>query len=161
MRGIAARKPRAGIVKHRDTDGNVPDAHAVVDESSALPGGVPTVDVGRTHLEFKGRRHAVKRLKAVGFRRLAMGVEIDESRRHDEAGGVNRRPPGQSIGGDRNDLSAANPDVAHSIQTRLGIDHAAVRDDQVEGLCHERRLGADAKGNQRCRAQERCNSRSG
>ena len=96
-------------------------------------------DVRGPHLELESGRHAVTCLKRVRLWSLAVRMKIDEAGRNDEPCRVDGRAPCQAVAGNRGDLPAADSDVTDAIQARLGIEHAAVRDDQIKVLRREQR----------------------
>ena len=63
-----------------------------------------------------------------------MLVQVDEAGRDDVTGGVDDARAGERRLGDRRDRAAADADVAHGVEARLGIHHPAVGDDEVVAL---------------------------
>jgi hypothetical protein len=144
VRCRAARQELARILHHRDPRWYVSDARAVVDQRSAFTSGVPAIDVVRADLELEGRRHAVHRFQRVDDRvdgALRVLMQIDEARSDDEARRVNERATAQALGGNGADDAAADAHVAYGVEPRLGIDDAAVRDDDVVRLDRLKRRG--------------------
>ena len=74
VRGVSGRQKRTGIVHHFHAHGDVPDAHAKIDQRLPFPRAVPLVDVVRSCLKFKRSRHSIVRLKLVIPRLLSMLV---------------------------------------------------------------------------------------
>jgi hypothetical protein len=64
----------------------------------------------------------------IRFLLLPVLVEVDETGRHDVAGCVDDAHAGDRRLGHGRDLPAPNPDVAHRVEPRLGIEDASVRD---------------------------------
>jgi hypothetical protein len=72
-----------------------------------------------------------------------MAVQVDEARRHQPAGGVDRaqRPRRRDVRFDRLDHAVADADVAAAAQPLAGVEHVAVLDDEVELV-----VGAEGEG---------------
>ena len=88
-RHLSAEKSR--VAHHSHAHGNVSDADAVVDESSRLSIGVPSLDIRSADLELQRGGHTITRLKTIGLRRLSVRMKIDEAGSDDEPGGVDGR----------------------------------------------------------------------
>ena len=91
-------------------------------------------------------------LELVGAVGLAVRVQVDEPRRHDEAGDVQLHLAGQRLLRDCGDLRSAYADVAHCVQSRLGVHHAAARQHDVVallGMCGGVRGQDDREGGER------------
>jgi hypothetical protein len=138
-RRLRARQEVRPVSHHHHPALHVPDAHRKVDRGLPFARRVPRVDIGRADLEFGHRRHAVLRLQRIVGRRLRVLVQVDEPRRHHVSAGVDRRRSVERRFRDRADHAAADADVAHGIETRLGIHHAAAAQDEVEVLRRQRR----------------------
>src|SRR5690606_32788017 len=134
VRAGAAGQELARVAEHRHADGDVADGGAVIDELPTLALAVPGVHVPDADLQLEPGRHAVQNRVAVVLLVLAVAVEIDEPGRDDEAGGVNDPCAAQRPFRDRDDAVAADADAADRVQPGLGIDHAAVGDDEVVRL---------------------------
>jgi len=61
-------------------------------------------------------------------------MQIDEARRHYQSVGANHPASAQRLGRNADNLSIANPNVAHRIQPGLGIHHSATFQHQIELL---------------------------
>ena len=94
---------------------------------------VPLGNRQHAHFQFQRGRHPVKGLHPVGGNRLAMRVDVDKAGRDDQPGGVDLARGGAKIGADAGDRIARDRDIADLIETRLGVDHAAVADQQIMG----------------------------
>jgi hypothetical protein len=71
-------------------------------------------------------------------------VEIDESRRDNQTSDVNRLATLETFGRDGGDPSVAYADIAHGIESRRRIHHAAALEHDVK------RLGLCAQANDYC-----------
>ena len=70
---------------------------------------------------------------AVALVVLAVGVEIDESGRHDEPRGVNGVATAERAGADRGDPPVDDPEVADGVDLGRGVHHPAAEDDAIVG----------------------------
>ena len=137
--GAAQRPQPRPLVAHR---------HPVVDERRPAPARVPAPDREGANLELERRRHPVLRLVAAAHGILAVRVQVDEPRRHDEPGGVDDRPALQRRCGERGHRAVADPDMPHGVEPALRIDDPPAGDHQVV------RLGS-GRGRQRGRLAAR------
>ena len=141
VRAGSGRQERTRVAQHGHAHLNVAHADAVVDELSAVTLAIPGVDVAGSDLQLQRGRDAVARPKRVNIGRFTVGVQIDESRDDDGAGGVNGRPAGQSVGRNGADGLTVDADPSGGIEIRLGIQHPAVGDHQIESLAAQQREG--------------------
>lgn len=112
--------------------------HAGVDDAFAFALCVPFVHVGRTHFEFERGGNTVVHLIVLVFQILAMLMEINEARRHNEPVSVENCFSGKRRGRDGGDSSTLNSDVSNCIQAGVWIDYAATLNYDVVGLREER-----------------------
>ena len=82
------RQEGAGIVHDRHPGRDVADRRAKIDQRLAGPVGVELRHVAGADLEFERRGHAVHREDPVVLIILAVGMEVDEARGHDQPLGV-------------------------------------------------------------------------
>jgi len=129
--GGIVRQQRAAIVHYRHARRNVPGCGAEVDQRLPFPGAIPLRHRRNTHLHFERGGYAIPGFEAVVLRRLPMRVQIDEARRHHQSGNIQHRSAWQRRLGNRRDLRAANPDVAHRIQAGSRVQHPAIRQDHI------------------------------
>ncbi|MFP5354858.1 MAG: RpiB/LacA/LacB family sugar-phosphate isomerase [Gemmatimonadota bacterium] len=105
--------------------------------------------------EFEGGRHAVERLHARRRQVLPVGMQVDESRRHHVAAGVEDDLSGERSAGYRRDAVAAHPDPPHRIESGLGVDGAPVGDHELVapplGGERGRKRGQRDEGEEECR----------
>lgn len=105
---------------------------AVVDRPPL--GGGPAV--GLVHrqgarLELERGGDPVERLQPLARDVLAVAVQVDEPRAHDEPRGVDGGGSGKGLLADLPDGTAGDPDVADRIEAGLGVDHPAAAEDEV------------------------------
>jgi hypothetical protein len=65
-------------------------------------------------------------------------MQIDESWRDDETGGVDVNLAAQPVGRDYGDFMSGYADAAHGIEAGLGVHHPAALEDDVVGLRGEK-----------------------
>ena len=136
--GSRRQKVRRRILHHDHARAHVADRCAVVDERLPFPRFVELGNVLRSDLELERGGHAVEREDAIVLVILPVCVEVDEARRDDEAFGVDRRLAGDRRGRDRFDLAVADADESRRVETGLGVEHAAIGDDDVIRLLRPR-----------------------
>ena len=107
------------------------DRRPVVDERPPLAVRVPRVDGVDPDLQLHRRRHPVARLIPLTLGVLAVGVEVDEPRRDDEAGGVEHLARLGPIVADGDDDSVAQGHVGDRVEPGLGVHDPAPRHEQV------------------------------
>ena len=107
----------AGIVQNGHARLDVPDAHAVVDDLAAVALVVPGVDVTRADLELERGRDAVAHHQRVRLLALAVLVQVDESRRHDQASRIDDAPSVELCICNLDDRAVLDADVAHGVET--------------------------------------------
>ena len=130
--GAIAHRPRsAGVVHDHHPDFDVADADTVIDPLAGGALAVPGSDIRRSELELQRRRHAVQRLEAVGLRRLAVRVQVDEARGDDKPPRIDRVPAGDRVRRDDGDPSVLEPDTADGIERRGRIHHASAENHAV------------------------------
>jgi hypothetical protein len=138
----------------------VSDGDAVVDDLTARPRRIPCGHIARAHFELERGGDAVADHHAVGLVLLPVLVQIHEPRRDDQVGCVDQPCSGKRRLGDGLDRSGADADVPHGVETRLGIHHPAVGDDEVvtrgwlAGTRRQRHRDADGRN-----GEERCSKR--
>ena len=104
---------------------------AEVDAPGTLALRVPLVDRERPALELERRRYAVANLQVAAERIMAVGMQVDEPGRDDQARDIDHFRATQGPGRDRRDLRAADPDIHHRVQARFRIHDPAVAKHQV------------------------------
>jgi hypothetical protein len=92
-----------------------------------------------------------------------MPMDVNEPRADHQAPRIDGVESFQGPGGDLGDAVAADAQVAHGIQTRLGVDDPAVGDDEVERLCGDgircREIGGQqTNGGERDEQQSVCHN---
>ena len=92
---------------HRD----VPDAGPEMDQGLSLAVGIEAIHVGGPDLQLERGGDAVGGAQGVVLGVLAVGVQVDEPRRHHEAVSVDRGPAAQRVHGDGGDLPRRDADV--------------------------------------------------
>src|SRR5687768_8202523 len=106
----------------------------VVDQHLPLSLSVPTIHVARSDFQLQRRSHAIHGLETIVFFVLTMLMEIDEARRNDEAFRIDDSAAYQFGSRDRFDGPAGDTNVAHGVESRFGIDHSAIKNDDIVGL---------------------------
>ena len=132
---------RGDAVHDADARSDVADARAVVDVGLPRACGVPLRDREDAELELERRRHAVERLQARAETVLAVGMQIDETRRHHETADIDGPAAADRPLGNDGDAPIDDADMADGIGARGGVDDPAVGEDEVGHLPGERRSG--------------------
>ena len=123
---------------------------AVIEERASLTLRDEASDIRHTDLHLERRRHAVERLEPVAFGVLSVGVQIDETGRHDQAPGVDDTRACQRFSCDSCNRATGDANVHHPIHARFGIDDAASPKDHVVPILRRvlyRVLKTDGRGN--------------
>src|SRR5207237_8775465 len=126
-----------------------------------LPAPLNRFLAARRRSHRASRRDAVHRFQRIELRThrpLAVLLEIDEAGSDDEPGCVDGGATLEAFRRDRADDAADDADVPHAVETRFGIDDAAVRDDEVvdAGRLERRRVQrADATDGGKPEANDR------
>ena len=131
----AGHRPCAG--------GHVGNGRAEVQDGAAGAVLEKRAGAGHAALQLQRGGDPVAGLELVGPVGLAVGVEVDEARRNDEAGRVDYDLALQRLFGDRRDLRAADADVAGCVEARFGVDDAAAREDHVVPVLRSGRDGGE------------------
>ena len=119
-----------------------------IDRATWLSIAVPRVDICRADLELERRSDAVEHLAAVGLVGLLVGMEIDETRRDDQAGRVELLAAGERAFGDRRNLSTSDAEAADSIEPGFRIEDPSSRNHEVEVLCCQQRDSSEGEPEQ-------------
>lgn len=125
---------RARITQHFHPRLDVPDAHAVVHDLTAVARRVPRRDITGADLQLKRRGHPVPNHQRVRFFLLSVLVQVDEARCYNETFGVDHSGAGERCFRYRLHATGADADIAHGVEFGLGIDDATVRDNEVVRL---------------------------
>ena len=116
---------------------DVADADAVVEgELFFFFGSVPLLDVGGADFEFEDGGDPVPDLEGVRLLIPAVLVQVDEARSDDEAAGIDGFATdgrGQGCFGKGDNGAVRDGEVADGVEPGLGIDDAAVVDDEILG----------------------------
>ncbi len=88
-------------------------------------------DIGSPDFHFQRRGYTVERLDALAGRFLAMLVQVNEARGHDQPCRVNDPPPAQRFGRDADDLAVAYSDVAYGVETGFRIHDSSALEHQI------------------------------
>ncbi len=135
------RKLRRHLVHHRDPRRDPVGGAAVVQRASGCRLVlVPGRHGQRAGFQFQRCRHAIERLHPVRRQRLAMRVQVDKSRRHDQAAGVDLVRARTRRLSDRGDAPPGDRDIGHRIEARFRIDHPAIANDEFKFRRHARGL---------------------
>ena len=116
------RAARSGV-RHR---------RSIIDTRLSFARRVPRVHRVRAKFQFERGGHAVTSHESVVRVVLAVGMQINEARRHDETpriDGVARR---RRRGAHEDDFAVLDADRADGVESRLGIDDASADNDNVE-----------------------------
>ena len=106
------------------------DGDTIINQLPARAFAIPGRYVSGPDLELKTAGDTVLNHQSIGFLKLAMRMQIDEPGRHDEAGCVDFPVSPHPIVANRCNPSVTNSYVAHRIQARFRVHHAATLDDQ-------------------------------
>jgi hypothetical protein len=132
----ATRQCGSRIVHDVDSDGDVSDTHAVVDQLASFPCGVPFVDVRSTDLQFQRGGDAIanqKRVKGDGLSYCElMGMQVNEARRYDQVRYIDLLHSGERLIADRRDLPIFDPHVQNGIGARCRIHDASAMQDYIQ-----------------------------
>ena len=129
---------------HDDVAGvGVADRRSVVEHRLTFAFGIETGDILDAEFEFEGAGNPVTDLGAVVFRAVPVPMQVNEPRGNNMPGGLEHLGARDLVFAQDGDLAVVDPDVAHRVQTGLGVHHAAVRDDDVIG--RRRRAGKEKK----------------
>src|ERR1700691_1269700 len=107
---------------------------AVVNEKASVFRFQELSDIWRADFEFERRGNAVERFHALALHLLAVLMQIDESGSDHQPSGVDDTPSLQRVGRDADNHSVADPDVAHSIESGLGIHNTSAFEHEIERL---------------------------
>jgi hypothetical protein len=122
------------IVQNFHSHGNMPDAHAEIDQRLPFPLRIPTGYISGSCLQLERSRDAIVGLELIIPGLLAVFMQIDKSRRNDKPLRIHRRLPLQRTRRNRANFATANPHVAHRVQPGFRVHHPAIRDDHVISL---------------------------
>ncbi len=132
MPGVVQGQQRAAVLHHGHARFDVSGRDTVVDERFALTLGIECRHVIGSDFELQRGGHAVLGKDAVVLVVLAMRVKVDETRSNHKPLGIDHLLPLQRADADGGDFSTTDADRAHRVQSRLGVDDAAVPDHHVE-----------------------------
>ncbi len=125
------REPHIGDVHERVETGARLRHHVAAERSEIVGPGVACRHARRRALK---RRELVGRNADRGAIRIDVRMQVDEARRHQLAGGVERaqRPARRNVGFERLDEAVADADVAPCPQRLAGVEHFTALDDEIE-----------------------------
>ena len=118
-------------VEHEEAGGDMADGGAEVERRFTLTGAIPRVDRIDADLEFEGGGDPVLGLELHVAGGLAVGMEIDEPRRHDLAGDVDDLGALERLGRDRGDLAGRDADAPNRVKTGRRVHDVTALEDQV------------------------------
>jgi hypothetical protein len=107
---------------------------------------IPGIHIGDAHFHFERGGDAVHGFRAVVLGVLAVLVEIDETGRDHQAGGVDGGAAFERGGGNGLDLAGGDAQMANGVEAGFRIDYAAVANDEVVLLGAERRQQEEEAG---------------
>lgn len=114
-RSFAGWQKRHGFFHRGHARGEMSGADTVIDQRFPFAFGVPTIDVASADFEFQRTRHTIERFETKVFFVLAVLVQIDETRRNDEAARVDHVAALETLARDRFDLAARYAEVADGV----------------------------------------------
>jgi hypothetical protein len=104
-----------------------------VDWRAAAARGVERGHVRDADLQVERGRYAVLHREPIRGGVIDVRVEVDEARRDHQPARVERLASAERRGGHGRDAAARDPDIAHRVEVRLGIDDPPAADDEIEG----------------------------
>ncbi len=104
---------------------------SIVDASLSRALGVEPGNGADAGLQFQGRGYAVHGVVAVALVVLTVRVEVDESRRDDEAAGIDGIASAERGAADRSDPAVADAQVTDCVQPGRGIHDPAMQNDPI------------------------------
>ncbi len=115
--------------------GQVSGGSAEVDQRFARAGSVPVGNAHGADLHFERGGDAVHGFERVVFGRLAVRVEVDETRGDCEAPRINDAAAIERARTDGGDFARSDGDGANGVEPGGGVEDATVADDEVIRLC--------------------------
>src|SRR3546814_2592820 len=107
------------------------DAGAIIQKLASLLCIIPRRNRPGADLELEPRGYSVPRLIARRFARRRVRMDVDETRRRDEAARVDHAPPLQRRLADGYDPVAVDRHITFGIEPGFGIDHPRADIDDV------------------------------
>ena len=137
--GVSLKFAPQGCAEHLGSRGRVAGRRTVVDQRAALFGFQELCDVGNADFQLQSGGDAVEGLNLLALQLLAVLMQVDEARSHDEPADMNHTSSGQRLRRDADNFSALNANVPYGIQADFRIHNPAAFQHQVVLLrCHNR-----------------------